>query len=126
MLTCQVITICCSFPLCVIRKPLCLVSLSCYLINMLLYAVHYYYVLSENHYVLSGNHDVLSENHYVLSKGHYVLVGGGGVGGVWWSGVGAILFLPLIQEGQFSVTGERRALSTGKLPRRLNDCARNA
>ena len=34
----------------------------------------------------------------------------------------AILSLPLIQEGQLSVTGERMkecALSTGKLPRRL-------
>ena len=30
-----------------------------------------------------------------------------------------ILSLPLIQEGQLSVTGERCALSTGKLPRRL-------
>ena len=31
----------------------------------------------------------------------------------------AILPLPLIQEEQLSVTGERSTLSTGKLPRRL-------
>ena len=31
----------------------------------------------------------------------------------------AILPLPLIQEGQLSVTGEKCAVSTGKLPRRL-------
>ena len=42
----------------------------------------------------------------------------------------AILSLPLIQEGQLSVTATECALSTGKLPRRnildrLTDCARN-
>ena len=31
----------------------------------------------------------------------------------------AILSLPLIQEGQLSVTGERCSPSTGELPRRL-------
>ena len=31
----------------------------------------------------------------------------------------AILFLPLIQEGELSVTGERICISTGKLPTRL-------
>ena len=37
----------------------------------------------------------------------------------WRLGHKNILPLPLIQEEQLSVTGERSALSTGKLPRRL-------